>query len=156
MWMLEYNKDSWWFWLVTAILLSLGVFGVPLFFKWAIALTVAQIIYFSFKLQGVTSFPMQVRVCYLGLLVVSQPKMLQWLYWVPTIGTWAQVLVGYCLMARVVTMFPWNREEAFTWHYFRKTIFSPPVPGSIKSVESGQKQVSRDSSPLAQSVNPGD
>jgi len=149
MWMLEYKKDSWWFWVVTAIFLSLGVAGVPVFFKWAIALTVVQIIYFSVKLQSVSSFPMQVRVCYLGLLVVSQPKMLQWLYWVPTIGTWAQVLVGYCLMARIVSMYPWNREEAFTWRYFKKTIFSAPVHGSIKPVETAQAQ--GDSSPLPQS-----
>jgi len=44
----------------------------------------------------------------------------------------AQVLVGYCLMARCVSMFPWNREEEFSLQYFRKTIFSKPVHGSIK------------------------
>lgn len=138
MWMLEYKKDSWWFWLITTIFLSFGVLGAPVFFKLAIFLTIVQTIYFSLKLQSVTSFPIQVRVCYLGLLVISQPQIFQWLYWVPTIGTWAQVLVGYCLMARIVSMFPWNREEKFSFQLFKKTIFSRPVQGSIKEGKSRQ------------------
>lgn len=130
--MLEYKKDSWWFWLVTAIFLSFGVLGAPIFYKVAITLTIIQTVYFSIKLRSIRSFPIQVRVCYLSLLVVSQPKMLQWLYWVPTIGTWAQVLFGYCLMARIVSMFPWNREKEFSFRYLKNTLFSPPVRGSIK------------------------
>lgn len=131
MWMLEYKKDSWWFWLVTAIFLLIGVLGTPVFFKLAICLTIIQTIYFSIKLNSIISFPIQVRFFYLCLLLISQPEILQWLYWVPTIGTWAQVLVGYCLMARCVSMFPWNREEDFSFQYFKKTIFSRPVHGSI-------------------------
>lgn len=132
MWMLEYKKESWWFWLVTAIFLSVGALGAPIFFKFAIFLTVIQTVYFSIKLKSIVSFPIQVRVCYLGLLLISQIKILQWLYWVPTVGTWAQVLVGYCLMARCVSMFPWNRDEDFSFQYFKNTIFSKPVHGSIK------------------------
>ena len=132
MWMLEYKKDSWWFWLISAILLTFGVLGAPIFFKFAIFLTVIQTIYFSIKLQSIRSFPIQFRGGYLILLIVAQPKMLQWLYWVPAIGTWAQVLVGYCLMARLVSLLPWNRDEKFSYQYFKNTIFSRPVRGSIK------------------------
>ncbi len=138
MWMLEYKKDSWWFWLATAIFLSFGVLGEHQFFIFAIILTIIQTIYFSIKLKSIISFPIQVRACYLGLLLISQPKLLQWLYWVPTIGTWAQVLVGYCLMARIVSLFPWNREESFSFQYFKKTIFSRPVQGSIKQEQTAQ------------------
>jgi len=140
MWMLEFKKESWWFWLASAVLLSFGVLGAPIFFKVAILLTVIQTIYFSIKLKSTTSFPIQVRVCYLGLLMISQPKALQWLYWIPAIGTWAQVLVGYCLMARLVSMLPWNREEAFSYQYVKATIFSPPVRGSVKPMGTAQSQ----------------
>ena len=140
MWMLEYKKESWWFWVVTAILLSFGFLWSPIFFKLAIFLTIIQTIYFSIRLKSITSFPVQVRVCYLSLLIVSQPHMLQWLYWVPAIGTWAQVLVGYCLMARCVSMFPWNREENFSFQYFKNTIFSRPVRGSVKQAGTAQPQ----------------
>lgn len=130
--MLEYKKISWWFWLATAIFLLFGVLGAPIFFKLAILITIIQTIYFSIKLKSIISFPIQVRVFYLVLLLISHPKILQWLYWVPTIGTWAQVLFGYCLMARCVAMFPWNREQEFSFQYFKNTLFSRPVHGSIK------------------------
>ena len=138
MWRLEYKKESWWFWLVTVIFLSLGVLSAPVFYKCAIFITIFQIVYFCSKLQVLTSFPIQVRVCYLCLLFIAQPEGLQWLYWIPTIGTWAQVLFGYCLMARIVSMLPWNREEKLSILHFKNTIFSRPVSGSIQQEKATQ------------------
>lgn len=132
MFMLEYNNIGWWFWLITAMFLSIGVTGFTIGFTLAIVFTIFQLIYFALKLQSITAFPIQVRLWYLTLLIISLPEMLQWLFWVPTIGTWAQVLVGYCLMARCVSMFPWNSEEVFSFEYFKGTIFSRPVRGSVK------------------------
>ena len=132
MFRLEYKNLSWWFWLITAVFLSVGVSGFPVGFSLAIGFTLFQLTFFALKLQSMTAFPVQVRFWYLILLIISLPQMLQWLFWIPTIGTWAQVLVGYCLMARCVSMLPWNREDAFSFEYFKKTIFSPPVNGSVK------------------------
>ena len=140
MFMLEYKDVGWWFWVITAAFLSIGVSGSPIGFTLAISFIIFQLIYFALKLQSITAFPIQVRFWYLTLLIISLPKMLQWLFWIPTIGTWAQVIVGYCLMARCVSMFPWNREEVFSFKYFKRTIFSKPVRGSVKQgfTEEGQ------------------
>lgn len=59
------------------------------------------------------------------------PENLQLIYWIPTVGTWAQVLFGYCAMARMVSLLPWNRKEALSFDYIKRTFVSAPVRGKI-------------------------
>jgi hypothetical protein len=65
------------------------------------------------------------------LLLIALPENLQLIYWIPTIGTWAQVLFGYCTMARMVSLLPWNRKEAFSFTLLKRTFLSAPVRGNI-------------------------
>ena len=130
--MIEYRDIGWWYWLITACLLTAGVLGNENGFILAIGLTVFQLVHFVIRERGVTGFPVQVRFWYLMLLLVSLPGPMQLLYWVPTIGTWAQIVFGYCTMARLVSLFPWNRDEPFSFSLLKKTFFSRPVRGSIK------------------------
>lgn len=132
MWMIEHKKISWWYWLATACLLTLGVGGYPLAFLLAIALTVIQLIHYLARERNLTAFPIQVRAFYLGLLLIALPGPLQPLYWIPTIGTWALVLFGYCGMARIVSLMPWNRSQPLSPALVRRTFLSRPVRGSIE------------------------
>lgn len=132
MFMIEYRDIGWWYWLVTAVLLSFGVLGNPAGFILAIGLTTIQLIHYVIRERSITAFPIQVRFWYLMLLLVAWFEPLQWLYWIPTIGTWAQILIGYCTMARCVSLFPWNRSEPLSLDLVNKTFFSRPVRGSIK------------------------
>jgi len=131
MFMLDYKQISWWYWVVSASLISAGVAGYKAGFFIAIGLTIFQLLHFIIMEKGITAFPVQVRFWYLMLLLVSLPEPMQLLYWVPTIGTWAQVIFGYCTMARCVSLFPWNRREKFSVGLLKKTFLSPPVRGSI-------------------------
>ena len=132
MFMIEYRDIGWRYWLVTAVLLSFGVLGNPAGFILAIGLTIIQLIHYVIRERSITAFPIQVRFWYLMLLLVAWFEPLQWLYWIPTIGTWAQILFGYCTMARCVSLFPWNRNEPLSLDRVNKTFFSRPVRGSIK------------------------
>ena len=131
MFMIDYKELSWWYWLVTACLLTAGVAGYPSAFLIAIGLTVFQLIHFAIRARSITAFPVQVRFWYLILLLVALPKPLQIIYWVPTIGTWAQLIFGYCTMARCVSLFPWNRSESFSLGLLLRTFISRPVRGNI-------------------------
>jgi len=131
MFMIEYRALSWWYWLVTVCLLTAGVSGWTIGFQLAIGLTVIQLVHFTIRGRSLTAFPVQVRVGYLLLLLVAFPQPLQWIYWIPTIGTWAQVLFGYCTMARMVSLLPWNRQEAFSLDLLKRTFLSAPVRGNI-------------------------
>ena len=129
--LIEYKDFGWWYWLVTAGLLTLGITGNQAGFFFAIGLTIIQLIHFVSREGGLTAFPVQVRFWYLMLLLVSWPEPLQWMYWIPAIGTWAQVLFGYCTMARCLSLLPWNRSDALSLDLLLKTFFSRPVRGSI-------------------------
>ena len=131
MFMIDYKELSWQYWFVTACLLTAGVAGYQPAFLVAIGLTVIQLVHFALREGSVTAFPVQVRFWYLMLLLVALPGPMQLLYWIPTIGTWAQLLFGYCTMARCVSLFPWNRKERFSAGLLTRTFFSRPVPGSI-------------------------
>jgi len=130
--MIEYKDVGWWYWLVTAGLLTFGVSGNQAGFSLAIGLTIIQLIHFVFRERNITAFPIQVRFWYLMLLLVAWAEPLQWIYWIPAIGTWAQVIVGYCAMARCVSLLPWNRSERMSLDLIKKTVFSRPVRGSVQ------------------------
>ena len=131
MFMINYKELSWWYWFVTACLLTAGVAGYRNGFLWAIGLTLFQIAHFAIHEHSITAFPVQVRFWYLVLLLVALPEPLQLVYWVPTVGTWAQLIFGYCTMARCVSLFPWNRNEPFSLSLLKRTFFSRPVRGNI-------------------------
>jgi hypothetical protein len=140
MFMFEYKDIGWWYWLVTAGLLTYGASGNIVGFMLAIALTIFQLIHFIFRGKSISAFSVQVRFWYLMLLIVALPKPLQLIYWVPTIGTWAQIIFGYCAMARCVSLFPWNRSDKFSFSLLQKTFFSRPVRGSLQQVSTDIKQ----------------
>ncbi len=129
--MIEYRDMSWWYWLVTALLLSLGLVATPLAFHGAIGVTLWQLLHYRLREGSNGAFPVQVRFWYLMLLLLALPGPMQWLYWVPTIGTWAQLFFGYCTMARLVSLLPWNRSEPFSGRLLWRTFFSAPVRGNI-------------------------
>ncbi|MEZ5588987.1 MAG: hypothetical protein R3E46_18120 [Sedimenticolaceae bacterium] len=129
--MLEPQDTGWRYWLITVVLLSAGVAGWSPGFAGALGLTVVHTLHYLWRERGVLSFPVQVRTGYLLLLLVSLPGPMQWLYWVPTIGTWAQVLFGYCAMARIVSLMPWNKHGQYSWQLFWRTFTARPTRGNI-------------------------
>jgi len=108
--MILYREFSWWYWAVTDVLLFVGLAGYVDAYYLAIALSVTQIVHFRWLTGDFTAFPTQVRLAYSGLLVLALLPPLRWLYWIPAIGTLAQVLFGYCFLARCLSLMPWNRN----------------------------------------------
>jgi hypothetical protein len=131
MFMINVKEISWQYWFVTASLLTTGLAGYTVGFSLAIGLTVLQLCHFAIKERSIFAFPVQVRFWYLILLLVAFQPPMQILYWIPTIGTWAQLIFGYCAMARIVSLLPWNRGERFSAAFVKKTFFSRPIRGSI-------------------------
>ncbi len=122
---------KWWYWLVTAILLVGAVAGHRAAIAAAIALTAVQLVHFAARERAPTAFPVQVRAAYLALLVAGLIPPLGFIHWVQLVGTWAMVLVGYCPLARALSLLPWNRRQPLSAALVRRTFLSPPVRGSI-------------------------
>lgn len=129
--MIQYREISWWYWAVTSVLLFAGLAGWQTAFYLAAGLSAWQIIHFCWREGSLTAFPVQVRIAYTAMLLLALWEPMNWLFWVPAIGTPAQVLFGYCTLARCLSLLPWNRSEPVSWRLVRRTFFSPPVKGSI-------------------------
>ena len=117
---------TWWAWTLTAILLTMGLLGQPVGFIAAMVVTVVQCMVMVGREKSVLAFPVQLRIAYLLLLMMCFVPQMRWLYWVPTIGTFALVIFGYCLMARMLSLLPWNRQETFSADLLRRTFLSRP------------------------------
>ena len=131
MFMIDYKQLEWWYWFVTACLLTAGVTGYQIGFVLAIGLSLIQLIHFTWMKQSMTAFPVQVRFWFLILLLVALPAPMQIVYWLPVAGTWARSIFSYCLMARTLSLLPWNRHYPFSLDLVKKAFLSRPVRGSI-------------------------
>lgn len=125
------NDISWWYWAVTIPLIAFGLAGYNAGFIAAAALTAVQIVHFYSREKRLLAFPVQVRIAYLGLLLLAQWPPFYWVYWLQLIGTTAMVLFSYCLLARALSLMPWNRSEPFSLKLLVRTFISAPVQGNI-------------------------
>jgi hypothetical protein len=121
---------GWWYWFITVALLGSGLFGWPDGLPLAMALSAIQMAHVARLTKNVTAFPVQVRAAYLAMLVAGSWEPLQWVHWLQLAGTSARVLVGYCLLARTLSLAPWNRWQPLSPALVRRTFLSlqPAVP----------------------------
>lgn len=115
---------GWWYWLLTMIPLGAGLTGWTEGFYLAMALCAVQTGHVIRLTRNLTAFPVQVRVAYLAMLIAGLWQPLQWIHWIQLAGTAARVLVGYCLLARTLSLAPWNRRQALTLTLIKRTFLS--------------------------------
>lgn len=131
--MLNHIKNKVWiYWAITDILLIMAVTEWPKAYTVAIGLTLFQIGHFYRDTPQLMSFPVQVRVAYLLLLIVALWSPLSWVVYPVILGTTAMVLFDYCFLARFMSLMPWNHQQPFSFNLIFKTFFSKPVAGSVK------------------------
>ena len=115
---------GWWYWFLTVSLLGAGLFGWPAGIYVAILLCGFQIGHVIWLTRDLTAFSVQVRVAYLAMLIAGLWGPLQWIHWMQLAGTTARVLVGYCLLARALSLAPWNRRQPVSFALIRRTFVS--------------------------------
>ena len=127
--MIRYRELGWWYWAAIELLLIAGLAGRFEVFHLAAALGLVQLAHFRLREGAFAAFAVQVRLayaCVLGLCLWVPV-----LFWLPAAGTLAQVLFGYCPLARLMSLLPWNRRQALSWRLVWRTFTAPPVRGSI-------------------------
>jgi hypothetical protein len=58
-----------------------------------------------------------------------------WIYYVQLVGTTAMVLCGYCPLARMLTLLPWNRSAPISTSWLKLLVFSPASGGLLDWTE---------------------
>lgn len=119
---------TWWAWALTTALLACTVAGDGRALAAATGLTALQALAVAVRDRRLTSFALQLRLVFLLLLLVGSLPGMTWVLWVLLFGTCALVLFGYCLLARLLSLLPWNGREGWSWNRLRRTFFSAPDP----------------------------
>jgi len=127
-----FNK-LWIYWFITDILLILEVsiwnnFGLIA----ATLLTAVQTLHYFSENPKISSFPVQVRLAYLLLLIIAFWQPMYWILYPVILGTTAMVLFDYCFLARFMSLMPWNHNQKLTFKIIYQTFFSRPVDGSVQ------------------------
>jgi hypothetical protein len=114
------------FWLVTLALLVPGIFWAPALWA-ALAWSVLNLAVYRLDRGSWGAFPVQVRVFYILVMLPALWPPLQGIVVVQALGTFLAIFADYCPAARIVSLFPWNRDKplsaSLVWHTFAR----PPV-----------------------------
>jgi hypothetical protein len=79
----------------------------------------------------VKPYPVQVRIAYLAWMLVGLLPWMGWMHWIQLAGTSAMVAVGYCPLARLLNLLPFNRSGPLTWFLVHRTFFRDPCAGGF-------------------------
>ncbi len=122
---------SWWHWAATIPLLALYLSGHGVAIVIAIGLCAIVGMFYLLRLKRLRPFPVQVRASYLLLLVAGLVDGLHWLHEVQLVGTSTMVAMGYCPLARLLSLASWNRSEPLTRSRCWSVLVSGPYFGGL-------------------------
>lgn len=124
------SRMIWWLWFATWLLLLAGLFNRT-FYAYTVYFSGAHALLFLFLFQfRISPRPVQVRLAYLLWVAVGTyiPYMV-FLMYITTVGLAGNLFFGYCPLARLMSLMPWNREESLSLGLLRRTFLSPPSSG---------------------------
>jgi hypothetical protein len=124
------RQFGWW---LTALLLGAGLVGWWPGLYGAMVLTAARAARRTLQPGGLRRLDAQVRVFYLGLLLLGVQPGLRWLHLAQWAGVIVLLVTDYCLAARLLMLLPWNRDEPLTLWQVSWLLLAPPGPRPIRS-----------------------
>lgn len=122
---------SWWHWTITILLLAAYLAGVPWALAAATILCLAMAGWYLARLRTVKPFPVQIRLAFAALLMLGLLPAMAWIHWIQLVGTSAMVTFGYCPLARLLMLAPWNRSAPLSLALVGDLIFREPTGGGI-------------------------
>lgn len=121
----------WWYWLATAAMLAAALLAWPEGLALTMAFVALQAVHFALRTGTPRAFPVQTRIAFLVLLAAGTWPPLAFLHWLQLAGTCGTVAFDYCVLARLLSLLPWNRTRPLSLRLVWRTFASGPVPGSV-------------------------
>jgi hypothetical protein len=113
-------------WALTACLLAASLGGVSGTLAAALGLCAVSTVHYLARLRSVRAYRVQIRLGFMAVAALAFVPGLEKILWIPLFGTTAQVLFGYCPMARFLDLMPWNRRVPLTWGFLVGVVTRPP------------------------------
>ncbi len=105
----KHQTPDWWFWAIICAAIGLGLIGLPWGYPAALAVSVANLIYFIARDRSLTSFPVQVREVWLAFMLIVMLPGMGWLYLPLFLGMTLVAFFDHCGIARMLVLMPWNK-----------------------------------------------
>ena len=128
---MNHRSLSWWYWLATAALLAGSLVVWPAGLAATMVFVALQGGHLAARARSLRAFPAQTRAAYLAILVAGTWPPLAFLHWVQLAGTCGSVALDYCVLARLMSLLPWNRTRPLTLWLAWRTFASRPLRGSV-------------------------
>jgi hypothetical protein len=119
------------YWLAIALLLAVHFAGAASAMGLVLLTGVLQTLHALAAHRHWRHLTVQVRVVFLGLLLIGRMPGLWPLHLLQLVGTSALLVADYCLLARLLAMLPWNRRGPISVDFVRRMLLTPPAPGPI-------------------------
>lgn len=123
----------WILWFITWLGLLAGLYD-RVYWEYVVLFSALHaVLFLGLNGFGVKPFPVQVRIAYLIWVTIGTyaPYMV-FLMYITMVGLASNLFVGYCPLARMMYLMPWNRDDAFSAGLLTRVFFSPPVAGKFK------------------------
>jgi hypothetical protein len=126
----------WVLWFITWLGLVGGLFDRK-YFEFVVMFSALHAVLFlvlhAFRIKP---FPVQVRIAYfIWVAVGTFVPYLVFLMYITFVGLATNLFLGYCPLARMMVLMPWNRKEQLSLGLLGRVFFSPPMPGKFEPPE---------------------
>jgi hypothetical protein len=123
----------WGLWFITWVGLVGGVFYRVLF-EYVVLFSAGHVLLFLILFRfAVDPFPVQVRVAYfIWVAVGTYAPYMTFLMYITLVGLATNLFLGYCPLARMMYLMPWNRDHKLSIELIGRVILSRPVSGKFQ------------------------
>jgi hypothetical protein len=124
----------WGLWFITWLGLVGGLFD-RLYFEYVVLFSALHALLFLW-MNGfnVKPLPVQVRIAdFIWVAAGTYVPHLTVLMYIACVGLATNLFLGYCLLARMMSLMPWNLKEKFSLGLVGRVFLSPPMPGKFES-----------------------
>jgi hypothetical protein len=123
----------WILWFVTWLGLVGGLFDRVFWEQVVIFSALHAILFWVLNGFGFRPFPVQVRIAYLVWVAAgTYVPHLEILMYITLAGLATNIFLGYCPLARMMYLLPWNNTESFSLGLVHRVFFSPPSTGKFE------------------------
>ncbi len=126
------NRMVWGIWFITWLWLLAGMLE-RVFWEYVVLFSATHalqiLLLFIFR---ISAFPVQVRLAYFAWVAIgTYVPFMEILMYITILGLASNLFLGYCPLARMLYLLPWNTEEPFSVDLLKRVFLSPPVAGKF-------------------------
>jgi hypothetical protein len=122
----------WVLWFITWLGLVAGFFDRTFFEFVVIFSALHGVLFLVLSGFSVKPFPVQVRIAYfIWVAAGTFVPQLHFLMYITLVGLGANLFLGYCPLARMMVLMPWNRDERLSLDLLRRVFLSRPMAGKF-------------------------